>query len=139
MPFREKTAWISLSCLLAAVAFYAGAWMFGFLPTPMDRFKVFFGCVAVIIVLRLILHLAAARGAPSDAATPADEREQLIVLKSARNTSNVLIAGLLMVPVILHLHLHIGLPEVIWIAVVTLIAGEVIRSASQILYFRRGT
>ena len=137
MPFREKSAWINLVCLLVALAFFVASYR---------EVMMFFAAVAAFVGLQIVLHLASARLSPKDAATPIDEREQMIRLKSARNAYWALVVGAFGVPLSLHFG-HFGgqadglffrIHTMAYIAVVAIIVAEVVRAVSQIVYFRLG-
>lgn len=137
MPFREKSAWINLVCLLVALAFFVASfrsvWMFLY-------------AVVAFVVLQVVLHTLSARLTPKDARTPLDEREQVIRLKASRNAYLTLIIGMFGVPFSLHIgHFHgdidgawFRVHTMAYIAVVAIIVAEVVRAVSQIVHFRLG-
>ncbi len=137
MPFREKSAWISLVSLLLTFGSFFVAMTSGAIPSEGRRAaEIFFGCVAAFVVLQIFLRIAAAARSPSDARAALDERERLIDLRAARNAGVVLICGLLALPA----GMHIGAdgPLMAYIAMAVLAASEAVRAASRIIYFRRG-
>src|SRR5690242_15569471 len=83
MAFRETSAWISLVTTILVYGYYFwnvqgtqganGAALLGLL----------IGCVAILAVLQIIFHVAAAIRSPRDALTPQDERERQIAQRSA--------------------------------------------------------
>jgi hypothetical protein len=141
MPFREKTAWISLFCLVATFGLFFGLLSQGRLgPTGMHHLHWFLHALMAFVVLQLVLHLIARVTTPLDAKAPLDERERIILLKASRNAYIALFIGAISVPLSLHLpgHLHANTPSAPWIALLGLFASEVVRAISQIVYFRRG-
>jgi hypothetical protein len=95
MSFREKSAWISLGCLLV----FSGTWFAHFVRIEVFRGPShnealwFLGAVAALIVLEIGLHVAFAMQSPREARTPKDERERLIDMKASRVAFYVLLGG----------------------------------------------
>jgi hypothetical protein len=136
MPFREKSAWISLACLLPFTLFFA-AMGSGMLPWHGFRALHFFlMAVIAFVVLQILLRVIAALLAPKDAKAPVDERERLIGLKATRNGYIALVVGIVVVPLSMHLGAH-G-PGMAYVAMFALLASEIVRAASQIALFRMG-
>lgn len=141
MPFREKSAWISLVCLLATFGVFFVLLSRGRLgPTGMHHLHWFIYAIFAFIVLQVVLHLIARATAPLDAKAPLDERERLIMLKATRNAYITLFCGAVAVPLSMHTHhvAHNAVRALPWIAIAGLFAAEVVRAISQIVYFRRG-
>ncbi|MDB5438604.1 MAG: hypothetical protein JWM33_1031 [Caulobacteraceae bacterium] len=137
MPFREKSAWISLACLLATFGVFFFSMIHGVIePSGFRSAHLFFVAFVVFFVLQIILHVIAAAMAPKEANTPADERERRILLAAGRNAHLVLIAGVILTP--LTLHLGLGGPAMAYHLMMALVVSEIVRSVSQIVYFRRG-
>lgn len=95
MAFREKSAWVSLVCMVVFGALWTGnlvrEGVYGLhVGSP---FAVFVAQVTILIVMEVVLHIAIAMHSPRDARTPKDEREQLIDLKASRIAFYVLLAG----------------------------------------------
>jgi hypothetical protein len=134
MPFREKSAWINLVCLTVGLALFVASF---------HEVMMFLWAVVAFVILQIVLHFISARLTPKDAATPVDEREQLIRLKASRNAYWTLVIGALGVPLSLHFHHMHNEPwfmahTMAYIAVVAVILGEMARAVSQIVYFRLG-
>src|ERR1700733_13240901 len=129
MPFREKSAWISLVCLVTVFGGFslAGRFIAG------GRAALFFGCVTAFVVLRIVLHVIATATAPEDARAPLDERERLIGLMAGRNANIALIAGVMAVP--LSMHMGVQKPEMGYVAMMAIIVAEIVREVSRISYF----
>lgn len=141
MPFREKSAWISLFCLLATFGVFFVLLSGDRLgPTGIHKLHWFIHAILLFIVLQIVLHLIARATAPLDAKAPLDERERVIMLKATRNAYLTLVAGAVAVPLSMHLphHGRSGWQMLPWIAIAGLFAAEVVRAISQIVYFRRG-
>ena len=95
MSFREKSAWISLFCLLIFTALWlTHALRIEFFGVPNDNPMLwFFGTLAALIALEIGLHVAIAIQSPREAKTPKDERERLIDMKASRVAFYVLMIG----------------------------------------------
>ena len=87
MPFREKTAWISVAttlliwgyyCLRAIPALASGSADSG------EFVGLFVGCTILSVIVQIVLIIIVSVAAPGDANTPADERERMFALKSER-------------------------------------------------------
>ena len=99
MPYREKTAWISLLSTLVVWGAY-------FLKVSADvlagrtggdlHLGAFIGSVVLLIAVQVVLQVAIALRAPREAAEPADERERLFELKAAK-VGYVLLGSLVMI------------------------------------------
>ncbi len=141
MPFREKSAWISLVCLLGTFGVFFFLQMHGMVgPTQMHHLHWFLMAIVAFVVLQIILQVIARALAPRDAASPVDERERLIMLKAGRNAHVALMIGVIAMPLSLHLsgHLHVHPEALPWIAMASLFVSEVVRAISKIVYFRLG-
>jgi len=136
MPFREKSAWISLVTTAGVYAYYfwnvlqtrgeSGAGLLGLL----------IGCIVILIVLQVIFHIAWAIRTPRDAMTPQDERERLIALKSTNIAFYIVAGGAVIAAAgLLFDGNAFAMANLLLLA---LVAGEVAKYASQIVFFRRG-
>lgn len=137
MPFREKSAWISLACLLGTFGVFYFSMIHGAIePRGHQTALLFLGAVIGFIVLQIVLHVVAAVATPKEANIPADEREQRILLKSGRDAHFVLIVGALATP----LSIHFGMDEaaMAYHLMLALVVSEIVRSVSQIVHFRLG-
>src|SRR5688572_20625440 len=96
MPFREKSAWISLLTMLGVFGTYFGAILTGRLASyGLATIHYLLLSVAAVVVLQAGLQVAARLLARADAGTPKDERERLIELKAIRAAYVVLILGVM--------------------------------------------
>lgn len=139
MPFREKSAWISLVCLLATFGLFFCLLVTGQLGThPMAHFHWFLHALILFILLQVVLQVIA-RVITRDRKAPPDERERLILLKATRNAYAALVIGAVSVPLSVHLPHHVmQWPSLPWVALGGLFIAEVVRAISQIVYFRLG-
>jgi len=136
MPFREKSAWISLVLIL--VVFGPYFWFVGRALSGQDHvhFGTQFALIGLFIVLEVVLHVAIAVQSPRDARAPRDERENLIDLRATRFAFYVLFAGVMMS--ILSLHYPISVWVLSQLVLFSVVAAEVVKFGSQIVFFRRG-
>jgi hypothetical protein len=98
MPYREKTAWISLLSTLAVWGVYflrmSGDLLAGRIGSDL-HLGAFVASVVAIVVVQVVLQVAIAVRSPRDAAEPADERERMFELKASR-VGYVLLGALVM-------------------------------------------
>lgn len=144
MSFREKSAWISFLCITVVFGYYFATLFMTVAADPdanpfenRDLVTLFYGSVAALIVLEIVLHVIVAIRSPKDALTPKDERERLIALKATTVAYGVmalctLLAGVMVV------HYRSNLWFLGNVVVMAFVMGEVTRFAAQIVYFRRG-
>lgn len=137
MPFREKSAWITLVCLVTACAMFFGPLSHnGHGLHGRMTFYLFVHSVLAFIVLQIVLQIINAILAPKDARRPADERERLILLRAGRNAHVVLIIAVVLIP--LGLHMDFNAPALMYHLMLALVISEIVRAASQIAYYRLG-
>ena len=144
MPFREKTAWISFVTMLAVFGTFFGALVTGRAPSyGVGALHYLILSVIAVIVLQIGLTIAARILAGADAASPKDERERLIELRATRIAFYVLIVGVLGGN-FLTLHTlvfggpHGGGPRLALVTVGAVVLADLVKSAAQIVQFRRG-
>ncbi len=137
MSFREKSAWISLISisLVSLVYFLHVPWSL----TPRSSLAGFHGllyCIAALVVIEVVAHIAIALRAPRDAEAPRDERDQMIALKALRIGAYVYALGSLLAVVTIHLGANqfaLGYGVVLALAV-----AEIVNYTARIVYYRRG-
>jgi hypothetical protein len=135
MSFREKSAWISLLSMTGIYGFYFWSVIQG--PHP-NRFH-FGGLLATIIalvVLQVVLTVAVAIFKLSEAKAPRDERDKLIELRAMR----VAYAGLA-TSVAMACFFGAFDPPIVFntnALLFILVTAEILRSACQIVQYRRG-
>jgi len=84
MPFREKSAWISVLSMSGIYGFYfwsvirAGHQAGGF------HFGSLLGTIVALVIVQIVLTVAVAVFSPRDAKAPRDERDKLIELRATR-------------------------------------------------------
>ena len=135
MSFREKSSWISVLSMSGIYGFYfwsafthrsqAGGVQFGLLET-----------IIALIVMQVVLTVVVAIFSPKEAKAPRDEREKLIELRSMR----VAYSGLA-TSVALACFFGAFDPPILFdtnALLFILVTAEVLRSACQIVQYRRG-
>jgi hypothetical protein len=139
MSFREKSAWISLVCLVI----FTSIWLAHFVRINFFRglghheAAWFFGTVAAVTALEIGLHVAIALQSPHEAKTPKDERERLIDLRASRVAFYVLLVG-----AFLSLGLGLHLPAANRFTMGQLLMGSILaallaRFGKQLVLYRR--
>ena len=136
MSFREKSAWISVISMSGIYGFYfwsvfhaqpkAGGFHFGGLLET----------IIALVVLQIVLTIAVAIFTPKEAKAPRDERDKLIELRSMR----VAYSGLA-TSVALACFFGAFDPPIVFntnALLFILVIAEIIRSACQIIQYRRG-
>ncbi len=136
MSFREKSAWISL--ILILVVFGPYFWLVARAVSGVDHvhFGMQFAMIGVFIVLEIVVHVAIAIQSPREARAPRDERENLIDLRATRAAFYVLLVGTFASIMALHV------PMTVWtlsqLVLLSIVIAELVKFASQIVFFRRG-
>jgi len=136
MSFREKSAWISVLSMSGIYGFYfwsvihagpkAGGFHFGGLLQT----------IIALVVLQVALTIAVAIFTPKEAKAPRDERDKLIELRAMR----VAYSGLA-TAVALACFFGAFNPPIVFNAnslLFILVTAEILRSARQIVQYRRG-
>ncbi len=136
MSFREKSAWISLLSMTGIYGFYfwsvihagphAGGFHLGSLLVT----------VIALVILQVVLTIVVAIFTPKEAQAPRDERDKLIELRAMR----VAYAGLA-TRVALACFFGAFNPPIIFNTnslLFILVTAEILRSACQIIQYRRG-
>lgn len=142
MPFREKSAWISLITTVGVWGTYF--WTVGrplleqgsLNGMPGSTVGLFIGAVIVIVIVQVILAIIVAIASGKHAETPMDEREQLIDLKAARagffalNAAVICVSGLWLV----------GASPLVMAngILLAMVIAEVVHSGGKIIGYRRG-
>jgi len=136
MPFREKSAWISLVTTLLVYAYYFWNVSNRRAQNGAELFGLLIGCVVVLVVLQIVFHIAAAVRTPRDAATPRDERERLIALRSTNIAFYVLASGAVLAAMgLVFVGEAFAMANLI---LLSLVLAELAKYTSQIFFFRRG-
>jgi len=135
MPFREKSAWISLLSVLAIYGYYFVS------LARSDRhaaagFGGLLGTIVALVIVQTVLNIAVAIYKPKEAKAPRDERERLIDLRSTRCAYAGLATGVAFAIFFAGFN-----PPIVFNAnalLFILVTAEALRNACQIVQYRRG-
>ena len=136
MSFREKSSWISLLSMSIIYGIYF--WSVS-TAAPQNRgvhFDALLTSVGLLIVVQVVLFTAAAIFSPKDASAPIDEREKLIELRSTRIAYSGLASGIVTACLLGAVY-----PSIVYNTnglLFILVTVELLRSACQIIQYRRG-
>ncbi len=135
MPFREKSAWVTLTAILLVFALFV-------LHAPrlsqprLAEFHTLLACIAAFVVIETIAYLVLRLRNPEDASTPIDEREQLIHLKAARLASRCYVVGTFLA--VMTIHIGASGPVIGYLVVLAFVIAEIVKYGTRIFYYRRG-
>jgi len=135
MPFREKTAWISLLSMAGIYGLYFSSVIRAKSHGGAVAFGGLLGTIIALVVVQTVLTIAVAIFDPKDAKAPQDEREKLIELKAARFAYSGLATA------VVFAIFFAALPSPIIFGanslLLILVVCELMRSSSQIIQYRR--
>lgn len=104
MPYREKTAWLSLIAMAVTFGPYFTIAAIRPVPSAVPNFSQL-GLYAATAIVQLIIlgigHLYLRHDSPQEARTPPDERDLAITQRSVRSAYYILLAGMIQVGVIM--------------------------------------
>lgn len=140
MSYREKSAWIAL---LTYAAVFGGYFFFLWQAWSLDEafgqelvIPLLVGAVIALVIAAVALNVALALFSPKEANAPADERETMIDLKAERIASYTLSVGVVCLVGALLVGVN-GMAVAVFL-LASLVISELVKSAAQIAYFRRG-
>jgi hypothetical protein len=139
MPYREKTAWLSLLAMLVTFGPYFTTIAIRSLPSePMPNLSQL-GLLAVTAISQMLIlgigHLYLRRGSMHDAHMPLDERDQAITRRSVSSAYYVLIAGMILVGCVMPFKSSGW--SIINAALFMIIAAEAVHYGVVVLSYRR--
>lgn len=139
MPYREKTAWLSLIAMVVTFGPYFTMIAARFLPSePMPNLRQlgFFAVTAIVQMLILGAgHLYLRSKSAQEARMPLDERDQAIVRRSVSSAYYVLIAGMILVGCVMPFNSNGW--SIINAALFMIIAAEVVHYGVVVFSYRR--
>ena len=136
MSFREKSAWISMLSMSGIYGFYFWSVIHAGPQPGRFRFGGLLATIIALVVLQVVLTVAVAIFKPNEAKVPRDERDKLIELRAMR----VAYAGLA-TSVALACFFGAFDPPIVFntnALLFILVTAEIMRSACQIIQYRRG-
>jgi hypothetical protein len=136
MSFREKSAWISTLSMAGIYGFYFWSVMHAGPQASGFHFGGLLGTIIALVVVQVVLTVAVAISAPSEAKAPRDERDKLIELRAMRVAYAGLATGIALAcffggfnpPIVFNTNALLFI----------LVTAEIMRSACQIVQYRRG-
>lgn len=134
MSFREKSAWISVLSMSVIYGFYF--WSVIHSGHKDGVFGGLLGTIIAVVIIQVVLTVAVAIFSPKDAQAPRDERDKMIELRSMR----VAYAGLA-TSVAMACFFGAFTPPIVFntnALLFILVTAEILRSACQIIQYRRG-
>jgi len=139
MPYREKTAWLSLLAMVVTFGPYFTIIATRALPSePMPNLGQLRLFAVTAIVQMLILgvgHLYIRRGSKQEARIPPDERDEAIMRRSVSSAYYVLIAGMILVGCVMPFGSSGW--SIINAAVFMIIAAELVHYGVVVFSYRR--
>ena len=137
MSFREKSAWVTLTALLIALALYVFH-VPSLIEAPGHGLLLATAVsVAAFIVIEVVAYIVIRARHPRDARTPKDERERLIETRASRVAYYVYAVGSL---VALAVTLHVVRTNAAGVGTAVLLAfvlAEIMKYSTRIILYRR--
>lgn len=138
MPFREKTAWVTLIAIIIVSLLYWFHVHSPFVPHSHDTVLAAMGVsLAAYLLIEVIAWLILRQRNPLESREPRDERERLIDLKSLRIAYYVFVTGALL-GMFFVLHLAGAGPVTVAMTVfMAFILSQLVKHAARIVFYRR--
>jgi hypothetical protein len=138
MPYREKTAWLSLVAMATSFGPYFTLVNFGHpaggKPPNLPQLAFFAGAAIVQMLILGLGHLYFAHKSPEEAHTPPDERDRAIMTRSITFAYYVLIVGMMLVGCVMPF--NSGGWTIINAALATIVAAEIVHYGVIVLSYR---
>jgi hypothetical protein len=139
MPYREKTAWLSLFAMILTFGPYFTIVALRSRPgDPMPNLRQL-GLFAIAAIVQMLIlsigHLYLRSGSAHDARTPLDERDQAIMRRSISSAYYVLIAGMILVGCVMPFNSSGW--SIINAALFMIIAAELVHYGVVVFSYRR--
>jgi hypothetical protein len=138
MPYREKTAWLSLFAMLVTFGPYFTITATRALPAPLPNLRQLAWYAVTALAQLLILgagHLYLRRASAQDARMPLDERDQAIQRRSVSYAYYVLIAGMILVGCIMPFNSSGW--SIVNAALFMIVASELVHYGVVVVSYRR--
>ena len=136
MSFREKSAWISMLSISGIYGFYFWSVMHPGSQVGGYHFGGLLDTIIALVVVQIVLTVAVAIFKPNEAKAPRDERDKLIELRAMRVAYTALATSVALAcffgafdpPILFNTNALLFI----------LVTAEILRSACQIVQYRRG-
>jgi hypothetical protein len=138
MPYREKTAWLSLLAMSAAFLpyFYAVAHLHPASAIPIAQALTLFLAAVIRQILVLIVgHIALRISSPEDAKAPADERDREFQRRSVVASYYVLLTSMIVVGCVMPMNRQGW--DIFNAAVLAIVLAEIVHYGATIWLYRR--
>src|SRR5262245_48129279 len=138
MPYREKTAWLSLIAMAVTFGPYFVVTAVRSLPPDVPNLHQLALFGATTIVQLIILgagHLYLRQESPQEARTPLDERDRAIMIRSISTAYYVLIAGMIVVGCMMPFTSRGW--DIVNAAILMIVAAEVVHYSVVVVSYRR--
>ncbi len=137
MPYREKTAWLSLIAMAVTFGPYFTVTA-NSIPQALPNLRQL-GLFAIAAMVQMLIlgigHLYLGRRSPQDARTPPDERDRTIMRRSISSAYYVLIAGMILVGCVMPFRSSGW--TIINAALFMIVAAEVVHYSVVVFSYRR--
>jgi hypothetical protein len=139
MPYREKTAWLSLLAMAITFGPYFTMTAMHFFPNePMPNLRQL-GLFAVTAIVEMLIlgvgHLYLRRRSTQEARMPLDERDHAIMRRSVSSAYYVLIVGMILVGCVMPFNSNGW--SIINAALFMIVAAEVVHYGVVVFSYRR--
>jgi hypothetical protein len=138
VPYREKTAWLSLIAMIVTFGPYFTFVAMRSIPEALPNLRLL-GLFAVAAIAQMLIlgagHLYLRRGSAEDPRTPPDERDRAIMRRSISSAYYVLIVGMILVGCVMPFS-STGW-SIINAALAMIVAAEVVHYGVVVLSYRR--
>ena len=138
MPYREKTAWLSLIAMAVTFGPYFAIVAAGSHERELPNFPQLALYAAVAIVLLLVLgagHLVLRHYSPDEWRIPPDERDRAILNRSIRSAYYVLMLGMIQVGCIMPFTQKGW--DIVHATIFMIVAAEILRQIVIVTSYRR--
>lgn len=136
MAYRERTAWLTLACMVLAYGIYFP--MMALRTTPPTLFDILwnFGAIAGAQAVAVIIGHVVLAVLTDPAARRADERDRAIARRGATAGYYTLITGTILVGVVMPF--SEPAPRIVNCALLAIVIAEAVNHALVLLSYRRG-
>ena len=137
MAYREKTAWLTLVCMIVAYVIYFALVLSGHVGPGLFDIIWTFGIVASIQAIVVIVgHIVLALRSGTEGRARPDERDRAIARRAGSAGYYVLLVGTIVVGVVMPF--SDPAPKIVNAALLAIVLAETVRHALIVLSYRRG-
>jgi hypothetical protein len=136
MPYREKTAWLTLGCMAIAYSLYFTLVLTGHVGPKLFDIIWTFGPIAAVQGIVVVIGHAVLAPRRSDPRTKPDERDRAIERRGASAGYYTLLVGMILVGVVMPF--SDPAPKIVNTALLAIVVAESVRYVLIILSYRRG-